>query len=118
MLKETMLKEAMNKLKDREINQEAWVKGMTEEEASLVPKKKVFTVEEFAQTTEGHTLSILYRNGEQRGYCVLENDGKKDYPILKTDQSIEFDIPDQPTDGLVCYDLNQFKVYERRSVKL
>lgn len=105
-----MVKKVMDKVKDREINQEAWVKGMTEEEASLVPRKKVFTVEEFAQTTEGHTLSILYRNGEQRGYCILtQTDVHNSCPILRTDQEIRFDIPDQPVDGLVCYNLEQFR---------
>mgnify|MGYP007037435156 CR=1 FL=1 len=105
-----MVKKALEKLKDREINQEAWVKGMTEEEAMLVPKKMTYTVEEFAKTTEGHTLSILYKNGEQRGYVVLTStDRHSMFPISGQNQDIQLIIDTPPADGVVCFDLKPFQ---------
>lgn len=105
-----MVKKALEKLKDREINQEVHIRGMTEEEAMLVPRKMVYTVQEFAKITEGHTLSILYKDGEQRGYCVLASTDKHSlYPISGQNQDIQFIIDDQPVEGLVCYDLKPFQ---------
>lgn len=105
-----MLKKTMSKIKDREVNQEAWVRGMTEEEAILVPRKMTYRVEEFAKITEGHILSILYKNGEQRGYCVLTSTDKHSlFPISGQNQDIKFIIDNPPVEGLLCFDLKTFQ---------
>lgn len=79
------------------------------EEAVLLKKETIrMTVREFANKFEGDQLSILYRNGYQRGFIRTSDIDKRCVPIT-TDQSIVFDILDAPEDGLVCYNLNEYR---------
>lgn len=66
------------------------------------------TLEEFASKYEGNTLSIYFRNFEQKGFVRLISTDKHSLFPLKTRQDIVFDI--EPIEnGLITIDLNQYR---------
>jgi len=81
-------------------------------EALLIKKdtsKVYMTLEEFAKTYEGDTLSILYKDGVQRGFVRLTSTDKHSLFPLSTDQNIILEIENPPETGLVCFELKNYR---------
>ena len=71
--------------------------------------KVCMTLEEFAKKYEGDSVSILYKDGVQRGFVRITSTDKHSLFPLSTDQNILFDIENPPETGLVCFELKNYR---------
>jgi len=65
------------------------------------------TVEEFAQQNPGKELTIYFKNGEQKG--VVCTGGKDNREVISTDQTIQFELPSAPENGISTFFLDQYR---------
>lgn len=97
-----------------DLQNEQFKEGLSKEEeilfeGSLLPTNfKKITVEEFAKEFEGDTLSILYKDGRQRGFVRLSKDYQSTTMVHTTVQNLLFDI-EHPDDGLLVFNLEDYR---------
>lgn len=99
--KEELLKELNGDIMDLSYEEQMLVDG------NVVKVINNMTLEDFAKKYSGNTLSVLYKDGEQSGFIRLG--GEHDREVLRSPQNIVFDVPNPPQEGIVNFNLNDFR---------
>ena len=104
----TAVEQVMKDTDVKVLEKERDYNNLSMEEARMLKREVIkMTLEEFAKKYEGDQLSILYRNGYQRGFVRTSDIGGRCTPF-STNQDIILDV-EHPDDGLVIFNLKDYR---------